>query len=95
MKKILAIMCLSVILYAGYNMVFAEEYVYKNDIVTVGKGETLWEIAWRYREEDEDIRDVIDRICDANGITQCIIYPGQDLYVPVRVDNSGSQVAVK
>ena len=84
MKKIIAIMCLSVTLYAGYNMVFTEEYVYKNNIVTVGKGETLWEIAERYREEDEDIRDVIDRICDANDITQCIIYPGQDLYVPIR-----------
>lgn len=95
MKKILAMMYLSMALYAGYNMVFAEEAVYKNDVIVVSAGETLWEIAGRYREPGEDIRDVVDRIRDANTLNQCTIYPGQDLFIPIRVKNAGSQVATK
>lgn len=95
MKKILAMIYLSVALYAGYNMAFAEEPVYKNATVVVASGETLWEIAERYRDPEEDVRIVVERIRDANKLKQCWIYPGQDLLVPVRVDSDGPQVAVK
>ena len=95
MKKILAMICLSAALYAGYNMVFAEEPVYKNATVVVASGETLWEIAERYRDPEEDVRLVVERIREANELNQCWIYPGQDLLVPVRVNNAGSQVAIK
>lgn len=95
MKKILAMMYLSLALYAGYNMVFAEEPVYKNAVTVVASGETLWEIAGRYREPDEDIRDVVARIREANDLNQCTIYPGQDLFIPIRVQDGGAQVAIK
>ena len=67
----------------GYTTCTAPEPTYVDTIVTVSEGETLWEIASRYRKDSEDIRLVVERIRDANDLSQCWIHPGQGLVVPV------------
>lgn len=67
----------------GYTVYTAPEPVYDNVIVTVSEGETLWEIAERYRDPEEDVRLVVDRIRNANKLDQCWIHSGQGLIVPV------------
>lgn len=67
----------------GYITYTAPEPTYENVVVTVSEGETLWEIAGRYRHPEEDIRLVVDRIRNANKLNQCWIHPGQGLVVPV------------
>lgn len=95
MKNILAIMYLSLALYMGYNMVFAEKPEYQNAAVIVSSGDTLWDIASRYRRPGEDVRDIVDRIREANNLGTGHIYPGQGLLVPALVENGGARVAVK
>lgn len=50
--------------------------------VTVEKGDTLWEIAKRYRKNG-DIRKLINEIERANGITDSTIYEGDVLRLPL------------
>ena len=95
MKRTLVLMCMAFALYTGYNMVFATEYVYKEHSITVGYGETLWDIAGRYTEKGEDVREVIHRISAANGLKSRIIYSGQVLRIPVRVEAQDAMMAKK
>lgn len=95
MKKILVMMYMSLAIYMGYNMVFAEEPQYQNAAVIVSSGDTLWDIASRYRKPGEDVRDIVDRIREVNELGTGHIYPGQGLLVPTLVENGGARVAVK
>lgn len=95
MKKILIALCCACVFYAGYNIVFANEPVYRNYSVTVASGETLWEIAGRHTEPQEDIREVMHRISKANGLKSKYVYPGQVLKVPLRVHDDGLLMANK
>lgn len=67
----------------GYMTCTAPEPTYENVIVTVSEGETLWEIASKYRHSEEDVRLVINRIRKVNNLDQCWIHPGQGLVIPV------------
>ncbi len=51
------------------------------ETVTVGSGQTLWEIAGA-RYPHSDIRAKVGEIEDANGLTGPLIRPGQKLRVP-------------
>ncbi|MDO4178110.1 MAG: LysM peptidoglycan-binding domain-containing protein [Phascolarctobacterium sp.] len=95
MKKALVLLGITLVLYTGYNMVFATEYVYKEHTITVTSGETLWDIAGRYAEKDEDVREVIHRISSANNLKSRVIYSGQVLKVPVRVEAQDAMLATK
>lgn len=84
MKKILAILCVGFALYTGFNMVFAEHPVYHTQTITVHSGDTMWDIANRWSDDKEDVREVMHRICQANNLKSKHVYPGQILKVPVR-----------
>ncbi len=49
---------------------------------TVVAGETLWEIAGQYSEPGQDVREVVDRIMDLNGLSGGGLLAGQELLVP-------------
>ena len=86
MKNILLSLCLSLALYTGFNIAFADEPAYRYQSVTVCSGDTMWSIASRWADEGEDVRQVMYRICQANSLESKSIYPGQTLRVPVRIE---------
>ena len=63
----------------------AADEIYTTRTVTVYSGDTMWDIASRWAEDDEDVRAVIYRICEANGLQNTDLQPGQKIMVPVRV----------
>lgn len=85
MKKAFSVLYILFALYWGANYVFAENTAVRNYSVTVQNGETVWEIAQRHAGGQEDVREVISRIIDANDLQGKYIYPGQVLIVPVAV----------
>ena len=77
MKKLMAIVMAVFLLYSGYvfGTVSAADEIYTTRTVTVS----------RWAEDDEDVRAVIYRICEANGLQNTDLQPGQKIMVPVRV----------
>lgn len=51
--------------------------------VTVAAGETLWDIARTYTAPGADVREVVDRLVDLNGLAGSSLQAGQELLVPV------------
>lgn len=66
--------------------------IYRNHIVTVDSGDTLWDIAKKCRSESEDIRDVVYRIRTVNDLHTPIIAEGQRLVIPVRLEADDIQM---
>lgn len=86
MKKSLLAFLLGAILSAGFTYVHvsASPVVYENQAITVHTGDTLWTIASRWSQQDEDVREVIERIRTANRLSDTRIRAGQQLVIPVR-----------
>lgn len=52
--------------------------------VTVVPGDSLWKLASLYKNEAEpDIRVLVQKIKEINGLDDVIIYPGQTLRIPL------------
>ncbi len=95
MKNILKLFVVCTILFSGYNMLFADTVVYKNYPLTVGSGDTLWDIASRHAEKDEDVREVMYRIAEANNLKSKTLHTGQVLQIPLRVTPEDVMVAAR
>lgn len=52
--------------------------------ITVGAGDTLWQIADLYNG-DENIQKVIIDIMEYNNMQSVSIYPGQKLKIPAKI----------
>ena len=52
--------------------------------VTVASGETLWQLARTVVRPGEDIRDVVARLVDLNGLDGAGLVAGQRILLPVR-----------
>ena len=53
--------------------------------VTVCYGDTLWEIADTYKDDDTDPRRAVYEICKANDISASDLTPGMVILVPVNL----------
>lgn len=84
MKKIFIALCFSFVLYNGVSMVFAEEPVYTYQKITVGSGDTMWDIACHFAEPGEDVHEVIFNICKWNNLKSKNLHPGQVLKIRVK-----------
>lgn len=80
------VICALIIIYAtamisgAYNAQGLTEQTYTT--VTVGEGDTLWEIATEYGSPETDVRNTIGTICQINSITASDLRPGDILLVP-------------
>lgn len=86
-----ALICIILFLGIIYYFVSHETsgYIYTDTVTyTVESGDTLWVIAKRYSSEAQDVRETINIIQDINGCT-AIIYPGQQLEIPVYKNMGG------
>lgn len=83
MKKLFVLMLMTTILYTA--IIFTGDTVYHYEQITVHTGDTMWAIADRWADQDEDVREVIYRICETNALANTNLKPGQKLLVPVRV----------
>lgn len=82
---IYAVLCFAVfigIFYAGSACRANTDKVYIT--YTVSQGDTLWSIAREVYGDKCDIRYMIDDIQRDNGISGCRIYPGMELYLPIK-----------
>ncbi len=89
MRKILFAFLLGAVLSGSltYMHVSAAPEVYQKEVITVHTGDTLWDIASSWKQEDEDVREVIWRIQTENNLTSSELMPGQQLRVPVRSES--------
>ena len=53
---------------------------------TISKGETLWSIAKRYKQDNQDIRDYIYKIEKLNNMTSAMVYEGQTIKILLTED---------
>ena len=53
MKKLFVLMLMTTILYTGYNFL-QDDTVYHYEQITVHTGDTMWAIADRWADQDED-----------------------------------------
>ena len=51
-------------------------------VIIVGSGDTLWEIASSIRTEDEDIRRIVYDLQKRNNLSSSVLRAGQSLIVP-------------
>lgn len=87
MKKLMTVIMASLLVYSGYVLgtCAAADEIYTTRTVTVYSGDTMWDIASQWTENGEDVRAVIYRICEANGLENTNLQPGQKIIVPVRM----------
>lgn len=96
MKKIFAVLLAAMAVYMGIGSGFiceADEPVYRNYTVIVASGDTMWDIAGRCTGAKEDIREVIFRIKQENGLKTSHVYPGQVLKIPLRAEHYEAALA--
>ncbi|MCH3915458.1 MAG: LysM peptidoglycan-binding domain-containing protein [Acidaminococcaceae bacterium] len=91
MKKIFLtlLVCLTIFsCYGVINMEASTVPMHKEQI-TVHQGDSLWTIAGRWTEKNEDVREVIYRIEQENKLTGSeVLQPGQKIIVPVRMEQN-------
>ena len=56
----------------------------KYEEVYIDMGDTLWDIALKYKSEKLDVRDMVAEIKDFNNLEDLIIKPGDIIKVPNR-----------
>lgn len=76
------------VIVASLYMSMTPEVVYSSEPIEICKvyveqGDTLWEIAAEYNYNNIDMRDLVMRISELNGLEGSKIYPGQVLEVPI------------
>lgn len=87
-QVLLAVVCALLVLFSLAGFVSAsdgKEAQAAYHMVTVEAGQTLWEIAKDYLPaEEDDLRDYVAKIREVNALEDPIIYPGQQLLLPVE-----------
>lgn len=68
------------ILFAGSPAGSADD---KTTTVVVKSGDTLWGLAKIHAPGGVDIRRYLDELLEKNGLTSVLIYPGQELILPL------------
>ena len=87
MKKIMMILMLFSAVYFGQGILNMEASTVpmQQELVVVHSGDTLWTIATRWTEDNEDVREVLYRIQQTNKLQgNGFLQPGQRIIVPIK-----------
>ncbi|MFD0711656.1 LysM peptidoglycan-binding domain-containing protein [Paenibacillus sp. GCM10027626] len=91
MVRVAAAALFAILLYSGLNLVKSsangeqlEPARADERILVVGAGDTLWAIAGKVRNQDEDLRRVVYDIQQRNQLKSSMLKVGQTLIVPAK-----------
>ena len=79
--KLLGVFAIAIVLLGGMPRVAGSPNGY--DTYIVERGDTVSGIALEITPDDKDYRETVYMIIEKNGIEDGMIYPGQELEVPV------------
>ena len=80
MKAFLVGFCCTCILFACFNFFFGETPSYREAVVVVKHGDTLWDIA-------RSFYTTVEEICTMNSLQEAEISPGQSLLLVKQVQS--------
>ena len=85
-RFIFVLLCAAIILFVFIAPFHTADATNQNSfiVITVNDGDTLWNIAQKYNNTGKDIRRAIHEIKEINDIKKSIIFPGQQLKIPVK-----------
>lgn len=84
-RSILITIFMVIVMCICISSVFANKEVETTEVTyTVSKGETLWSIAERYKQDNQDPRDYIYKVKKLNNMTSATIYEGQVITILVH-----------
>lgn len=85
--RILIALIISLVLWYNFNI--QESFAYSTNqfyTVYVESGDSVWSIARRHIQANEDIREVVYQIRTANNLgVSATVFPGQPLLIPVKI----------
>ncbi|TDT63394.1 LysM peptidoglycan-binding domain-containing protein [Fonticella tunisiensis] len=83
---------LTISIYRGIELYTSknEKFSYAYQVHVVMPGETLWDISKQYKTPDQDIRELIYNIRQANKLDSVIIKPGQEILIPKTKEDGGN-----
>ncbi|MCD1147008.1 hypothetical protein LQU94_02620 [Peptoniphilus sp. KCTC 25270] len=59
---------------------------YEREIYTIHSGDNIWNLAEKIRNEDEDIRVVIDRIKEDNQLESALLQTGSKIVLNKKIE---------
>ena len=80
-RFILAIMVLIILVITLFSHCSAMTKNNEIENITVSAGDTLWSIACEYKKPGQDVREYIFELRKLNNLTDCTIYPGQEIQI--------------
>lgn len=86
-QALLAVLCSMIFFYilTGFVFVSASEPEHQSyRLISVREGDSLWKIASRYQQQaGMEVPRLIDEIKRMNQLDSPIIFPGQELFIPI------------
>jgi len=62
---------------------------FSHQTVVVHEGDTIWSLGEKFVQKGEDVRSVVERIYEINGLDErSFIQPGQTLLIPVQTGDT-------
>lgn len=80
-RFILAVTILTVLIITLFSHCSAMPKNNEIESIVVSTGDTLWSIASEYKKPEQDVREYIYELRKLNNLTDCTIYPGQEIQI--------------
>ena len=81
-KNVFLLLTLALILCLGTFAMGRETKTYYES-VEIQRGDTIWDIAKEYKAEGQKTEQMVDAICEVNGLKTANIRTGENIIVPV------------